>query len=213
MPVSTLSPLPQTPANDRIDGDPLDRNLFFVKEHVGFFKASSNYDILDPATGQLLMQCREPKLGFFTKLLRFTDYKRMTPFDVHITKPTGELVVQVKRGISLFVSNVQVFDPQGARLGGFRQKWFSLGGSFTVLSDRDEPICDLKGKWTGWNFRFLSGDTELASVTKQWSGLGKELFTSADNYVLTIHDTVPPGHPVRKLILGAVMTIDLVLKE
>ena len=26
----------------------LNKNLFFVKEHVGFFKAANNFDIMDP---------------------------------------------------------------------------------------------------------------------------------------------------------------------
>lgn len=50
-------------------------------------------------------------------------------------------------------------------------------------------------------------------MSKKWAGIGRELFTSADNYVLSISAEVPPGHPVRKLILGAVMCIDMVLKE
>jgi hypothetical protein len=45
------------------------------------------------------------------------------------------------------------------------------------------------------------------------TGLGKELFTSADNYVLEIGEAVPPDSPVRKLVLAAVMCIDMVLKE
>ncbi|HPA57986.1 MAG TPA: RNAase, partial [bacterium] len=28
----------------------INRNSFFVKEHVGMFKAANNYDILDPET-------------------------------------------------------------------------------------------------------------------------------------------------------------------
>jgi uncharacterized protein YxjI len=193
--------------------DVLDRNLFFIKEQVGLFKASSNYDIYDPETGEIILHCREPKLAFLTKLLRFTDYKRMTPFDVQITTPAGELLVQVSRGISLFLSNVRVHDEAGRRLGGFKQKFFSIGGSFSVLNAAAEPVCELKGKWTGWDFRFLSDGEELARVTKKWNGIGKELFTSADNYVLQISDHVPTSSSVRKLILAAVMTIDLVLKE
>ena len=38
-------------------------NLFLVKEHVGLFKAANNYDIYDPASGEMIMQCREPSLG------------------------------------------------------------------------------------------------------------------------------------------------------
>ncbi len=71
----------------------------------------------------------------------------------------------------------------------------------------------LKGKWTGWDFRFLAGDIEYAHVSKKWAGLGKELFTSADNYILEISDQVPADHPARILIVAAVMCIDMVLKE
>ena len=52
--------------------DVLNRNLFFVKEQVGVFKVASNYDILDPESGSELIQCREERIGFFTKILRFT---------------------------------------------------------------------------------------------------------------------------------------------
>jgi uncharacterized protein YxjI len=191
----------------------LNRNEFFVKEHVGMFKAANNYDVMDE-TGRAILHCREPNLGAITKLLRFTDYKRMTPFDVHITTPDGKPVVRVTRGVSLFLSKVEVFDDQNRYIGGFKQKFFSIGGAFTVLNANDEPVCDLKGKWTGWDFKFIApGGTELAHVTKKWAGLGKELFTSADNYVLQIYDNVPKDSPIRQLIMGAVMCIDMVLKE
>ena len=42
---------------------------------------------------------------------------------------------------------------------------------------------------------------------------GKELFTSADNYILEISPQVPAGNPLRQLIMAAVMCIDMVLKE
>jgi len=191
----------------------LNQNLYLVKEHVGMFKAASNYDVYDPGTGEMVLQCREPNLGFFTKLLRFTDYKRMTPFNVHVTTPSGEDVLRVERGISIFLSKVKVFDEHSQRVGGFQQKLFSLGGAFQVQGMNDEPLCELKGKWTGWNFRFTHAGQELAEVTKKWSGLGKEMFTSADNYIVSISDSVPPDNPIRILILGAVFCIDMVLKE
>jgi uncharacterized protein YxjI len=191
----------------------LNNNLFIVKEHVGMFKAANAFDILDPSDGNIILECREDKLGFFTKMLRFTDYKRMTPFEIEIKSPTGEVLITIRRGISLFLSKVDVYDQNGHLIGGFKQKLFSMGGAFTVLSPKGEPLCDLKGKWTGWSFRFMAGDNELAKVTKKWGGLGKEFFTSADNYVLEISEDVPPDQPVRQLIMAAVLCIDLVLKE
>jgi uncharacterized protein YxjI len=188
-------------------------NLYFVKEHVGFFKAANNYDILDPATNQIVMNCREERLGFFTKLLRFTDYKRLTPFEVIIRTPDGQPVLCVKRGVTLFVSKVDVLNEEGQRIGGYAQKFFALFDKFTVVGANDQPLCTLKGNWTSWDFRFMAGEQELARVSKKWAGLGKELFTSADNYVLSISPDVPADNPIRGLILAAVMCIDLVLKE
>lgn len=191
----------------------LQRNLFLVKEHVGLFKAANNFDVYDPETGETVLWCREPKLGPISKILRFTDYKTMTPFNIEVTTPDGQPVLHVRRGISLFLSNVSVFDEDEERVGGFKQKLFSIGGAFRVLGANDQPLCELKGKWTGWDFKFVRDGVEFAHVTKKWGGLGKELFTSADNYMLKISDSVPADNPLRILIMAAVFCIDMVLKE
>ena len=191
----------------------LQRSQYFIKEHVGVFKAANNFDIHDPETGEVLLHCREPNLGFFTKLLRFTDYKRMTPFEVVIGTPQGQALITVKRGISLFLSRVEVLDEQQRTIGSFKQKLFSIGGKFDVLDDRDEVICTLQGQWTSWDFRFMKGQEELAQVNKQWAGLAKELLTSADHYALRINPALAPDDHARQMILAAVMCIDMVLKE
>ncbi len=193
--------------------DVINKNLFLVKEHVGMFKAANNYDIYDPESGEIILECREPSLGLFTKLFRFSKYKRMTPFDVQIKTPDGQRVVRIQRGISIFLSKVTVTDANNDVIGGFKQKFFSIGGKFDVLNKNDVAVCRLTGKWTGWDFKFKDGERELASVSKKWAGLGKELFTSADNYVLEIAEDVAADDDVRKLILAAVMCIDMVLKE
>jgi uncharacterized protein YxjI len=191
----------------------LSSNQFFVKEHTGIFKASNNYDIFDPATNQKTLECREPNLGIITKLFRFTDYKRMTPFHVEIRTPEGTKVLSVKRGFSLLLSKVEVLDENDKVVGYFKQKFFSIGGKFDVLNASESIVCTLKGKWTSWDFRFVQGNTELASVTKKWAGLGKELFTTADNYMLSINNQAAVENNTRILIVAAVMCIDMVLKE
>jgi uncharacterized protein YxjI len=190
----------------------LNNNVFLVKEQIGIFKASNNYDIYDPASGNMLMKCRE-NLGFFTKIFRFTDYKRKTPFNIIVSTPDDKQILRISRGVSIFLSKVDVFDENDERVGGFKQKFFSIGGAFNVLDKADNVVCTLKGNWVGWDFKFMSGNDEFAQVTKQWGGIGKELFTSADNYVLKVSDKVAPDNSIRQLILAAVLCIDMVLKE
>ncbi|MFC4739688.1 phospholipid scramblase-related protein [Flavobacterium ponti] len=59
----------------------------------------------------------------------------------------------------------------------------------------------------------MKENRELAHVSKKWAGIGKEFFTSADNYVLEIFNHVPENDIVRPLILASVMCIDMVFKE
>ena len=191
----------------------LNMNRFLVKEHIGAFKAANNYDIYDPETGKMVMECREDDLGTVTKLLRFTDWKRHTPFNIRIRTADGEPLVRVERGVAIFLSDVQVHDENDAVIGGFKQKFFSIGGAFDILDAQGNVLCSLRGKWTGWDFRFIHNDIEFAHVTKKWAGIGKEFFTSADNYMLEISSRVKEDSPIRQLILAAVMCIDMVLKE
>ncbi|MDR6968843.1 uncharacterized protein YxjI [Flavobacterium arsenatis] len=191
----------------------LNKNLFLVKEHIGMFKAANNFDIFDPETNQMIMTTREDNLGFFTKLFRFTDYKRMTPFHLEIKTTSGEKIISVKRGFTIFRSDVEIFDEKDRLIGLFKQQFFSFGGKFNIEDKDGRPICTLQGKWTGWDFKFMKDNLELAHVSKKWAGMGRELFTSADNYILQIQDNVKPDDTVRQLILAAVMCIDMVFKE
>lgn len=191
----------------------LSNNIFFVKEHVGMFRASSNYDIFDPNTKQKILECREPHLGLVTRIFRFTDYKRNTPFHIEVRTPDGQKVLSVRRGVTLLTSKVEVFDEGDRLVGLFKQKLLSIGGKFNILDAMGNHVCTLQGKWTSWDFRFLRGDEELARVSKKWAGIGKELFTSADNYVLAIDESVGKDDALRISILAAVLCIDMVLKE
>jgi uncharacterized protein YxjI len=192
----------------------LNKNLFFVKEHTGVFKAANNFDIYDPQTTQIIMECREDNLSGLTKAFRFTEYKRMTPFEIEIRTPEGQPLLTVKRGVSFFRSTVQVLDENKNLIGLFKQHLLSFGGKFEVQDANGTPLCMLKGKILGWDFKFTSADNkEFATVTKKWAGFAKEFFTTADNYVIQISEDVPQNHPLRQLILAAVMCIDFVLKE
>ncbi|MFT6363922.1 MAG: hypothetical protein ACJAZ8_002343 [Planctomycetota bacterium] len=191
----------------------LNHNLYLVKEHLGIFKAANNFDIFEPSSGEMIMECREESLGVITKLLRFSDYKRMTPFDIHVRDMEGNQVLRIRRGISIFLSKVEVLDASDQLVGIFKQKLFSIGGAFKVLNAAEEQVCELKGNWIGWDFRFVAEDFEYAHVSKKWSGAGKEFFTSADNYMLEISDEVRTEDSARQLILAAVLCIDMVLKE
>ena len=192
----------------------LEKNLYLFKEHLGLLKAHNNYDIYDPKSKEMILHCRETNLNIFYKIVRifFRSYKRMTPFEIEVRGLSGKKILKVKKGLSLFLSKIQVFDENDNTVGIFKQR-LSFKSNFDMLDKREKLVCKLKGNFIGWNFKFLKGDTEVGLVTKKWAGIGKEMFTSADNYILEIKDKVEKDSPLRLLILAAVICIDMVIKE
>ena len=66
--------------------------------------------------------------------------------------------------------------------------------------------------WRAWNFSIRDhADAEVARITKTWEGLGKAIFTTADNYVVQIHH--PLEDPLRSLVVAAALTVDTALKQ
>jgi uncharacterized protein YxjI len=191
----------------------LERREFFVKERVGFVKLTDTYDILDPASQSPIGIAREEPPGW-AKWLRLLVNKAMLPTRVCIyEREGGPLLLSVfKRGF--FRTRLPVTLGDGTLLGHFQTKMFSLGGGFWLLDNKGERCAEVKGDWKGWNFRFLDlKGRELGVVTKKWAGFGKELFTSADNYAIVIHEMESGQSNANALLLAAGLSIDIVFKE
>ena len=193
----------------------LQKNTFLFKEHVGLLKASNNYDVYDPHTKEVILHCREKNLNPFFKIIRllFQELKTMTPFEIEINGHNGNKIMKVKKGLSFVLSKIEVFDENDKLVGLFKQKLFPVGNNFEIFDEKENLVSKLKGRIIGWNFKFLKDENTIATVTKKWSGIGKELFTSADNYILDINENIEKTNPLRLLIFGAVICIDMVLKE
>lgn len=189
-----------------------DLPAFVVKEHVGLFKAANEFDVLDPQ-GRVVLTCREPSLGIFTRLLRFTEYKRYTPFQCEVRDAGGRLVLRVRRGVSVLWSTVRVTDAADRLLATFEQRIFSLGGRFTVRDPSGGDAGEVAGKWTGFEFTVTWYGRRVARISKQWRALGLELLTSADAYAVAFEPDVAADDPARAVALAAALAVDFVLKE
>ena len=194
----------------------LARKTYFIREHVGFMKLTDTYDILDPETQDHLGIAKE-KTGGFMKLLRLFINKQVLPTKVFVyegSDPNDESKLQfsIQRGFTLFRSKVDVLGPDGALAGWFKSKAWSIGGAFRVFDVDGREVALVRGDWKGWNFRFLDVDqNELGTITKKWAGIGKEMFTSADNYMISLNAESEPNHAT--LLLAAGLAIDTIYKE
>ena len=192
----------------------LSRNRFFIREQVAFMKTTDVYDILDPDTEQQVGTAREVP-GSMVAVLRWLISKKLMPTTVEVRDADHEqLAFSIYRPVQFFRQRVDVLDAEGQRVGYFKSKLLSIGGGFWVYDNHDQQVAEIKGSWTGWNFQFLTPDgTEMGVVTKKWAGLGKALFTSADNYIVAINEEMAEAENVKMLLLAAALAIDIVYYE
>ena len=194
----------------------LNRRSYFIREHVGFMKLADTYDILDPETQDQIGIAKE-KPGALMHVLRLLIGKQLLPTKVFVyegTNPDDEnrLLFSIHRGITIFRSRVNICDSRGTVVGWLRSKALSLGGAFYVFDAADNEIAFVKGDWKGWNFRFLDrSESEIGTITKKWAGIGKELFTSADNYIIALNEGPTPEKAI--LLLAAGLAVDTIYKE
>jgi hypothetical protein len=188
--------------------------MLLVKERVGLLKLVDTYDIYDPITGVQIGIARETS-GVLMKLLRLLISKRLLPSRVDVReRDDTPVIMSLRRGWTLLRASVSVRDGMDMEIGLFKSRLLSIGGAFDVFDAQNQPIAEVRGDWKGWNFRFLAADgSELGKVTKKWAGLGKELLTSADNYVIALAEDRQLPRNAIVLLLAAGLAIDTVYKE
>jgi uncharacterized protein YxjI len=191
-----------------------DRRQFMVKERVGFLKLTDTYDIFDLNSSVQLGTAHEA-VSPLIKVLRLLINKRLLPTSIEVRASAGgPALLTIKRGVGFLRTPVQVLDQQGRQIGSFKSKVFTIGGGFDVFDSTGNKIAEIKGDWKGWNFtlRGPSGE-ELGKVTKKWAGIGKELFTTADNYAIALNETAPKNQESVAMLLAAGIAVDTVYKE
>ncbi len=191
----------------------LEANKFMIKEKVKFFKTHQTYDIFDYETEEQVGTAEE-KISGLVKTLRWFINKALMPTKVEIRDEEDALVFQIKRGVTFFRARVEVLNADGELIGYFKSKVFSFGGGFWVYDKKDKQFAEVKGNFIGFNYRILTpeGD-ELGKITKKWGGMAKELFTSADTYMIDIDEDLHDQPVAKMLVLAAAISIDIIFKS
>jgi uncharacterized protein YxjI len=194
----------------------LSRKTYFIREHVGFMKLSDTYDILDPTTQQQIGIAKE-KPSVLIHVLRLLVNKKLLPTKVFVYdganhEDDGRLLFSIHRGFTLLRSRVDICDRYGNVVGWLRSKIFSMGGAFYVFDAADNEVAFVQGDWKGWNFRVQDrSENEIGTITKKWAGIGKEMFTTADNYIIALNHDPAPEKAI--LLLAAGLAVDTIYKE
>ena len=191
-----------------------DRNALFVLEKVAFAKLTDTYELFDPATQMTVGEVRDEPSAW-AKWFRLLVNKSLMPtrFQVYESGRPDPVMTVVKH--PQFLRPRMEVHFLGRLLARFQGRIFSWRHVFDVLDPvSGQPMAELRGDWKGWNFQVLGPDGRArAVITKKWSGLGRELFTTADAYMVALAEGAPADPSGLALALAAAIALDAARKD
>ena len=130
------------------------------------------------------------------------------PLSIHVVDGNGSPVLEANRDFFWLLSHLRI-SADGRRIGTLNRK-SGLKRKFSLADANDRELTQIVGTIFR-PYTFIAEDAqgdELARITKQWGGLGREMFTDADTFVVQFTDGSADRH-FRLLMLAAAFAIDL----
>jgi uncharacterized protein YxjI len=147
--------------------------------------------------------------GGLTQFLARMFLKAQRPFTMALKTPEGATLLMLKRPWRWWFAHLDVEDGSGNHLGSIQQRFAFFERLYEVHGPTGELLATLRGPFfKPWTFLVEQNGSEVGKIQKQWSGLGKELFTAADNFGVTFGDIADPR--LRTLVVAATFLIDFV---
>ncbi len=189
-------------------------NVIGIREHARILKFGDVYDLWDPVTGAVIGEARE-RMSLLLKLGRMFMSKRVLPVGIDITLAgMPGAVATIRKGWTFWRAKVEIRGADGGLLGVLQAPVLSLFTYFNILSEAGEKIGGVKGNLMGWNYTIEGARGELlGTVGKQWAGIAREVFTSADRYVVGIEPPAQQNANLKTLVIATAIAIDSVFKE
>jgi uncharacterized protein YxjI len=130
---------------------------------------------------------------------------------LEVRDATGPVLV-LTRPAKLLRSRVQVARPDGAPVGEIVQA-NAFGKIRFDLVVGDQVVGAIQAEnWRAWDFAIRDAHgREIARITKTWEGFARTMFTTADNYVVQVHQRL--AEPLATLVLASALTVDTALKQ
>jgi uncharacterized protein YxjI len=187
-------------------------NVLVVNQKAKLIELTNQYSVFD-ADGNTVGHVNQVGQSNVKKLLRLvSSVDQFLTHHFDITDASNALVMSITRPAKLFKSTVLINDSTGAELGRIVQENV-FGKIHFALEVGGLKIGAIKAEnWRAWNFSIEDADgREVARITKKFAGLVREIFTTADSYVVEIHENL--SQPLHSLVIAAALSIDTALKQ
>src|SRR5690606_26867992 len=178
--------------------------MSLLQQPVLVFQQTKNFSKNDFAilNGQG-QQVGHVETGGSTMGRMFMGARELTVFD-----GPGNPIIQVKDTVTFGRDRMQILDGQGNLLADLVKRFtlFKMRVSVDLLG---EPI-ELEGNIFGFDFQVIGQLGVMATVSRQWSGMGNALLGKS-TYLVQLADGLAPAQ--RAAVIGSVIALDLIREK
>lgn len=193
-------------------GTLLTEPVLVVNQKAKLIELNNQYSVFDQ-NGQQIAMVNQVGQSAAKKALRLvSSLDQFMTHKLQVTDNAGQIVMQIIRPRKVIKSTVIVEDAHGVEIGRIVQQKM-IGKINFGLEANGQSLGSIKGEnWRAWNFRIEDASgTEVARISKTFEGFAKTMFTTADNYVVQIHQRM--AEPLNTLIVASALCIDTALKQ
>ena len=193
-------------------GSIFDEPILVVNQKAKLIELNNQYSVFDQngnkiaAVNQVGQSTAKKVLRFVSSLDQFMTHK------LEVTDNAGQVLLRLTRPAKVFKSTVVVSDGFDREIGRIVQEKMIGKINFGLEANGQRVGAIFGENWRAWNFRIEDGNgNEVARITKTFEGVLKTAFTTADNYVVQIHQRQP--EPLNSLIVASALSVDTALKQ
>jgi len=187
-------------------------NILVVNQKAKLLELTSEYGIFDQS-GNQIGAVRQVGQSALKKAARaFTNFDSMMTHTLDIVDMSGNLQLRIVKPRALVKPKVIVQNASGQEIGELVIKLRIGKAQIKMMVNGSQVGMIYAENFRAWNFSIQDvNENRIASITKTWEGFAKAMFTTADNYVLQIHQDLQD--PLHSMVLAGSLAVDLILKQ
>ncbi len=175
------------------------------------FETRNKYRICDELGRDIAFAAEQQKgmLGFLFR--QFLGHWRT--FEIHFYDNNRQEFMIARHPFRWFFQKIELYEMNGRQIGSIERRFSILTKRFKVQDTLERVLLEVASPlWRIWTFPFTRNGRELARVTKKWTGIGYEMFTDKDTFLVEFDDP-SLTQDERALILAAAIYVDLLFFE
>jgi len=186
------------------------KQVFEITEIFGF-ESRNKYRISDESGREVAFAAEQQK-GFLGAVLR-QFFGHWRSFTIHFYDPSRREFMIADHPFRWFFQRLEVRDVNNRALGIIERRFAIFSKRFDVMNMQEHLLLEVSSPfWRIWTFPFRRRGKELAKISKKWSGIGSEMFTDRDNFLVEYPDPALSADE-RALVLAAAVYIDMMFFE